>query len=144
MATSIQVVFDCADPSRLAKFWATALHYKEQDPPSGYSTWQEFLQAQGIPEPEWNDANAIVDPEKLGPRIYFQRMDTPKPKKNRIHLDLNVSGGGSVPPMDRIKRVNAEVDRLLRVGATKQKAQEELGGYWVVMLDPEGNEFCVQ
>src|SRR6267143_5994139 len=109
MATSIQVVFDCADPSHLAKFWAAALRYREQDPPSGYSTWEAFLKAQGIPEEEWNDASAIVDPEKLGPRIYFQRMATPKPRKNRVHLDLNVSGGGSVPPKERVKRVNAEV-----------------------------------
>ena len=144
MATSIQVVFDCTDPTRLAKFWATALNYQEQEPPSGYSTWETFLKAQRVPQEEWNDASAIVDPKKLGPRIYFQRMATPKARKNRVHLDLNVSGGGNTPPRERMKRVDAEVDRLLRVGATKQKAWEERGQYWVVMLDPEGNEFCVQ
>jgi predicted enzyme related to lactoylglutathione lyase len=72
-------------------------------------------------------------------------MDTPKPKKNRVHLDLNVSGGGRVPLDERVKRITAEVERILHLGATKQKVWEEPdGGYFVVMLDPEGNEFCIQ
>ncbi|MBI4416057.1 MAG: VOC family protein [Euryarchaeota archaeon] len=144
MATDIQVVFDCGDPDRLAKFWAGALHYKLQDPPAGFASWEEALKKMGIPEEEWNSASAIVDPDGRGPRIYFQQMDTPKPGKNRLHIDLNVGGGASVPLEERKKRNHAEVDRLLRLGATRQRAWEELGGYWVVMLDPEGNEFCVQ
>jgi len=145
MATSVQIVFDCADPDRLGTFWAEALHYKAQDPPSGFSSWEAFLKAQGVPEEEWNTANAIVDPEKIGPRIYFQKMDTPKPTKNRMHLDLNISGGGRVPLDERVKRVTAEVERILLLGATKQRVWKEPDGeYWVVMLDPEGNEFCVQ
>lgn len=144
MATPIQVVFDCADPSRLAKFWASALHYEEQDPPPGYASWPDFLKAQGIPEVDWNNANAIVDPDAMGPRIYFQQMDTPKPPKNRIHLDINVSGGSRISMAERIERVNAEVDRILQLGATKQRLWEEPGEYWVVLQDPEGNEFCVQ
>jgi hypothetical protein len=142
--TSIQVVFDCADPDRLAKFWAAALHYKLQDPPVGYSSWESFLKAQGVPEEEWNSASAIVDPEKVGPRIYFQQMDTPKPKKNRVHLDINISGGGKVPLDERTKRVNAEVERLAGLGAAKQRVWADPGEYFVVMQDPEGNEFCVQ
>ncbi len=154
MGTSIQVVFDCADPDRMAKFWAAALHYKEQDPPVGYPSWPEFLRAKGVPESEWNTASAIVDPQTIGPRIYFQQMDTPKPDKNRLHLDLNISGGGKVPLEERVKRVDAEVERILGLGATKQRVGEEIdtydlvrvdpGEYWVVMEDPEGNEFCVQ
>ncbi len=144
MGTSIQVVFDSADPDRLAKFWAAALHYKLQDPPAGYPSWYEFLRARGVPEAEWNAASAIVDPEKVGPRIYFQQMDTPKPKKNRVHLDINISGGRTVPDEERVKRVNAEVERILRLGATKQHVWEDPGEYTIVMLDPEGNEFCVQ
>ena len=145
MATSVQIVFDCADPDRLGKFWAEALHYKTQDPPTGFASWEDFLRDQGVPEAEWNTANAIVDPEKAGPRIYFQQMDTPKPTKNRVHLDLNVSGGGRAPYEERVKRVDAEVERILKFGATKRQVWEESDGtYWVVMLDPEGNEFCVQ
>ncbi|HYT17235.1 MAG TPA: VOC family protein [Thermoplasmata archaeon] len=144
MGTSIQVVFDCADPDRLAKFWAAALHYKLQDPPAGYPSWHEFLRARGVPEAEWNAASAIVDPEKVGPRIYFQQMDTPKPKKNRVHLDINISGGRTVPDEERVKRVNAEVERILGLGATKQHVWDDPGEYTIVMQDPECNEFCVQ
>src|SRR5438034_11747021 len=122
MATSIQVVFDSADPGRLAKFWAAALHYREQDPPTGYASWAAFLEARGVPEEEWNSASAIVDPERVGPRIYFQQMDTPKPGKNRLHLDLNVSGGTTLPLSERKARVNREVGRLLDLGASEQKA----------------------
>lgn len=144
MATSVQVVFDCSDPDRLAKFWAAALHYKEQDPPAGYATWGAFVKEQGVPEEEWIAASAIVDPDKVGPRIYFQQLDTPKPRKNRVHLDLNVSGGGKVSFEERVKRVNGEVDRLLLLGATKHRVWEDSNEYWVVMQDPERNEFCVQ
>lgn len=145
MATSLQIVFDCADPDALGAFWAETLHYKTQDPPSGFASWEDFLKAQGVPEEEWGLANAVVDPEAVGPRIYFQKMDTPKPTKNRVHLDLNISGGRRVPFEERVKRVNAEVERILRLGAQKQREWEEPDGeYWVVMQDPEGNEFCVQ
>jgi hypothetical protein len=151
MATKTQVVFDCADPDRLAKFWAEALHYQLQDPPAAFSSWQAALKAWDVPAEEWNSASAIVDPEGRGPRIYFQQMDTPKPGKNRIHLDLNVSGGTTVRLSDRKAQVNREVGRLLDLGASEQKAWDlpprskgEPGEYWVVMQDPEGNEFCVQ
>jgi len=108
MAMGIQVVFDCANPDRLARFWAEALHYKVQDPPEGFATWEAFLISIGVPKEEWDDASAIVDPEGEGPRIYFQRMDTPKPAKNRIHLDVNASGGRKVsPPGARARRDDA-------------------------------------
>jgi len=151
MATKTQVVFDCADPDRLARFWAEALHYKMQDPPAGFASWEAALRAWKVPEEEWNSASAIVDPEGRGPRIYFQRMDTPKPGKNRLHLDLNASNGTTVPFETRKAQVDSEVERLLKIGATKQRAWDEPprskaepGEYWVVLQDPEGNEFCVQ
>lgn len=144
MATPIQVTFDCADPNRLATFWAMVLGYKKQDPPAGYTTWNEFLAAQGVPEDQWNSANAIIDPASIGPRIYFQRVPEPKTVKNRVHLDVNVSGGPTTPLDERRKRINAEAERLVEVGATKLRSFEEHGEYWVVMSDPEGNEFCLQ
>ncbi len=145
MAMGIQVVFDCANPDRLARFWAEALHYKVQDPPEGFATWEAFLISIGVPKEEWDDASAIVDPEGEGPRIYFQRMDTPKPAKNRIHLDVNASGGRKVPPPERRKRVDVEVERILALGlgATMHHADEDGDWYFVTMLDPEGNEFDV-
>jgi len=144
MATPIQVTCDCADPDRLASFWATALGYSKQDPPTGYATWPAYLQAQGIPEDQWNSASAIIDPEGRGPRIYFQRVPEPKVVKNRVHLDLNVGGGRQVSLQERRARVDAEVDRLRGAGATPLRPVEEHGEYWVVMADPEGNEFCLQ
>lgn len=144
MATGIQVVFDCADPAGLAAFWAEALHYKLQDPPEGFDSWQAWLKSMGIPESEWNSASAIVDPDGVAPRIYFQRVPEGKTVKNRVHLDLNVSGPRGTTLDERRRRVDAEVDRLVKLGARKSKAMEERGEYWVNMFDPEGNEFDVQ
>ncbi|HEX9410379.1 MAG TPA: VOC family protein [Actinomycetota bacterium] len=144
MATSVQVVIDCADPARLANFWASALGYKLQDPPDGYSTWEEFLRAMRIPEEDWNSASAVVDPEGKGPRVYFQRVPEGKVVKNRVHLDLNVGGGRETPIEKRKARVDEEAERLVGEGATRVRPVDQRGEYWVVMQDPEGNEFCLQ
>jgi Glyoxalase-like domain len=144
MATGVQVVFDCADPARLAEFWAEALHYTTQPPPTGFASWPEWLKAHGIPESDWNSANAVIDPDGKGPRVFFQRVPEGKSVKNRVHLDLNVGGGPGVALEDRKRRVDAEVQRLVEVGAQQQQAFDQRGEYHVVMQDPEGNEFCVQ
>lgn len=143
MSRKLQVVFDCRDPKGLAEFYVKALDYKLQDPPSGYASWEEALKDWGIPEEDWESASAIIDPEGIGPRIYFQRMDTPKPDKNRLHIDINVSGGSRVPLEKRKEQVLVEVRRLQMLGATKQYELEDRE-FCVVMQDPEGNEFCVQ
>src|SRR5437660_1735063 len=72
-----QIVFDCADPDRLARFWAEALHYKVQDPPHGFATWQAALKAWNVPEEEWNSASAIVDPGGHG-RVLRERGEAGK------------------------------------------------------------------
>jgi glyoxalase superfamily protein len=144
MATNVQVVIDCADPARLAGFWAGALGYAEQSPPPGFASWPEFLTKQGIPESEWNSANAVVDPAGAGPRLFFQRVPEPKTVKNRVHLDLNVGGGRDTPMEARRVAVQAEAERLSSIGATKVRESEVRGEFWIVMQDPEGNEFCVQ
>jgi len=144
MTTGIQVVFDCADPDRLATFWAAALGYRLQDPPEGFTSWQDWRRGQGIPQEHWNDASAVVDPDGGRPRIYFQRVPEGKTVKNRVHLDLNVSGGPGVSLDDRRGKVEGEVERLLGLGARRLRVAEERGEYWTVMQDPEGNEFCVQ
>jgi hypothetical protein len=143
MATGVQVVFDCADPERLARFWAQALGYKLQDPPQGHQSWEDWLRDQGIPQERWNDANAVVDPDGRGPRIFFQRVPEAKTTKNRVHLDLNVTGGPAAPLEERRGQVDVEVERLLGLGASRLRVVEEQGGYWAVMQDPEGDEFCV-
>jgi Glyoxalase-like domain len=144
MATSVQVVIDCADPDRLARFWATALGYKLQDPPTGYASWEDFLREMKVPEEEWNSASAVVDPDGAGPRVYFQRVPEGKRVKNRVHLDLNVGGGHGTPLEERKTKVDAEVERLRGEGATVVGPIEQRGEYWVVMQDPEDNEFCLQ
>lgn len=144
MATGVQVVIDCADLAQLARFWAAALGYVEQEPPTGFASWQDFLRAQGVPESEWNSANAVVDPDQRGPRIFFQRVPEPKTVKNRLHLDLNVGGGRAAPLEARRERVNAEARRLRGLGATEVRATEQRDEFWIVMRDPEGNEFCLQ
>jgi Glyoxalase-like domain len=145
VATRIQVVIDCADPDRLMRFWSSALHYEVPDPPEGFDSWEAFLQSIGVPEEDWNSAGAVEDPDGVGPRLYFQRVPEGKVVKNRVHLDLNVSGGAKHPVEDRKRRVDEEVERLKAEGATVFKPGEVLRGeYWVIMQDPEGNEFCVQ
>lgn len=143
MATRVQVTFDCTDPDRLARFWAEALGYQLQSPPQGFDSWEDFLREQGIPEEEWNNASAIVDPERIGPRVYFQRVPEPKSTKNRVHLDLN-QGKRETPPEERRRLVDEAVERLKGLGASELYRYEQQGEYWVTMSDPEGNEFCVQ
>lgn len=144
MPGKVQIAFDCHDPDALARFYAGALHYKLQDPPPGFSSWDSFLQAQGVPVEERELTSAIVDPGGTGPRIFFQKMDTPKPGKNRLHLDVNASSGGKASLEQRKREVLSEAERISALGARKQQEFEEDGEYWIVMLDPEGNEFCIQ
>ena len=144
MAVGFQVTVDCADPDLLARFWAQALDYQLQPPPPGFASWPEFLAAQGVPEAQWTARAAAVDPGGPGPRLLFQRVPEPKAVKNRVHLDLNVGGGAQVPAPERRARVAAVVERLVELGASRLHDVEEQGEHWVVMQDPEGNEFCVQ
>lgn len=143
MATRIQVVIDCKDPDRLAHFWAEALGYQIQPPPSGYATWEDVLREMGVPEEEWGRASAIVDPEGIGPRLYFQRVREPKTVKNRVHLDLN-QATRETPSEERRRLVDDEVVRLTTLGAIELYRIDEDGEYFVTMTDPEGNEYCVQ
>ena len=144
MATPIQIVFDAADPATLADFWAQALGYVVQPPPPGFASWDDWARAMEIPEERWNDARAIVDPDGDLPRIFIQKVPEPKTAKNRVHLDINVGGGHGVALEERRMRVDAEVVRLEAAGASSVGPVEQRDEYWVVMRDPEGNEFCVQ
>jgi hypothetical protein len=144
MAVAIQVTFDCADPNRLAQFWAEALGYKLQEPPPGYDSWEALLTEMGVPQDQWDNMSAVVDPDGKGPRILFQRVPEGKIVKNRVHLDVNIGGDPGTPPDERRMRVDAAVERLVTHGASKLQAFDQHNEYWVVMQDPEGNEFCLQ
>jgi hypothetical protein len=144
MATPIQIVFDANDPARLADFWTVALGYIIQPPPPEFDSWDDWATAMEIPEEKWNDARAIVDPDGAGPRIFIQKVPEGKVAKNRVHLDVNAGGPHGTPLPDRMARVDGEVARLVALGATAISPMHQRGEYWVVMQDPEGNEFCVQ
>jgi hypothetical protein len=139
MARTVQVVIDCHDPDSLAHFWADALGYEFEPPPPGYATWQDWLVGMGVPEEEWNSRSAIVDPDGVGPRLFFQQVPEDKTVKNRLHLDVRVAPRGE---KDRAK-VDEEVARLKGRGATEAWVGDTEYEYFVVLRDPEGNEFCI-
>ncbi|GGL91016.1 VOC family protein [Nakamurella endophytica] len=141
---SLQVVVDAGSPALLAGFWSVALGYRLDDPPPGFQTWEEALRASGLPEERWDDASAIVPLHGPGPRIFFQKVPEHKQVKNRLHLDVGV-GRGISDPQQRWERVMQHVERLIGAGAAVvQERTGDWGERWMVMTDPEGNEFCVQ
>ncbi|HEY6797953.1 MAG TPA: VOC family protein [Kineosporiaceae bacterium] len=144
MARDVQITVDCADPARLATFWAEALGYRPQDPPAGFESWEQALEAMGVPTERRNDASAVVDPQGSGPRLFFQRVPEPKQVKNRVHLD--VRGAPGLQGEARMAALEAEAERLVSRGATRLRRYEPappLGSGHIVMADPEGNEFCL-
>jgi predicted enzyme related to lactoylglutathione lyase len=113
------VAIDCLDPHALSLFWAGVTGFAE-DPDE--------------PNLPGQDAAWLGDPVS-GLGIILQRADAPKVGKNRVHLDL--------APDDRTR--DEEVDRVLALGAALVADRRNADGSgWVVLADPEGNEFCVE
>ncbi|GAB2597375.1 glyoxalase [Paractinoplanes abujensis] len=126
MATHWTLGGDATDPQRLAAFWAQALGYVPED---------------GYDDP---DGASIVDPAGRGPAVSFLRVPEVKTTKNRFHIDIRVAGEPPWDPDDRARLILAKVAELVTAGATEIRTEhygDQLGH--VVMLDPEGNEFCV-
>lgn len=126
MATHWTLGCDATDPQRLAAFWALALGY--------------------VDEPGYDDPGgaSIIDPGGKGPAIGFLRVPEPKTAKNRVHIDIRVAGEPPWDMTEREQRIRVKVGELAAAGATAVREEsygEQLGH--VVMLDPEGNEFCV-
>ena len=124
------IVFDCLDAAPLARFWAAALGwtvapYDEEE--------LERLASKGIYDPE-EDPSVMVEPPNGTdfPVLFFTEVPEEKLVKNRMHLDLSADVA-----------VEDEVQRLEGLGATVRNWTEEGGSMWCVMLDPQGNEFCV-
>lgn len=116
-----ELCIDCADPVRLARFWCAVLDYEVQDEDDGIVT---------IGSPAAPGAGAHVGPAP--PTLTFARVPERKTVKNRLHLDVS--------PTDREQE--QEVRRLLDLGARHSDVgQGDVS--WVVLADPEGNEFCV-
>lgn len=143
MAKDIQITFDCSDPSALADFWSEALGFTKEAPPKGFDTWEDALTAWGVPEDQWNSRSAIVDPDRVGPRVFFQQVPEGKTVKNRLHLDIRSAPG--LKGDERMAALETEADRLGVLGATRLKRFEPdaMDAGFIVMQDPEGNEFCL-
>jgi len=144
VSRQIQVTFDCADPAALSAFWAEALGYLLPDPPGGFATWDEALDAWGVPPERRNSAAAVEDPDGVGPRIFFQQVPEGKTAKNRVHLDVRAAPG--LEGEDRMAALTVECERLVALGATQHHVaapDPPMSQGFIVMQDPEGNEFCL-
>ena len=112
----LNITFDCADPRALARFWGQV---------TGWPVIEE-------PEPGYAES-AVGIPGEGRPRLYFVKVPEEKIVKNRVHLD--------VIPADRTQ--DEEIARLIGLGArVVSDGRPEVG--WVILADPEGNEFCVE
>ncbi|WP_435205983.1 VOC family protein [Micromonospora sp. bgisy143] len=111
------VSFDCHDTYALSGFWSAVLG------------------ADRHPDDRPGDPEAVlpaVDP--AAPNLFFQQVPEPKVVKNRLHICLEPAG----------RSRDEEVERVLRLGATLIVDRRHADGTgWVVLADPEGNEFCV-
>jgi predicted enzyme related to lactoylglutathione lyase len=108
------LVLDCHDPEKLATFWSPALGYDLIGGAGGYVL---LLPPSG----------------EAGPEFLLQRVPEPKQTKNRMHFDIHV------------RDIETEAARLIDLGAERVQEEQlsEHGHSWVLMRDPEGNEFCV-
>ena len=113
------ITFDCADPYALAEFWRRVTGYQE-DPENGNQP---------------GDPEAFLAGPDGQPGLLFIAVPEPKTVKNRVHLDL--------VPTDRTR--DQELERVLGLGASLVADHRRPDGTgWVVLADPEGNEFCIE
>lgn len=138
MAYLRNVVFDCAHPASLARFWAAVLTDYDVAPYDEAELAR--LRANGIVDIE-DDPSVVVQPIEgaAGPRLLFMRVPAEKVEEprtgRRMHLDIRPTEGSR----------DAEVERLIRIGASEYEDHREPDGSgWVTMADPEGNLFCVE
>ena len=109
-----ELCIDCSDPLRLGEFWSGVLGYEMEGPDE--------------------DGDVVLNgPEGSGPELLFTKVPEKKTVKNRLHIDVN--------PTDREQA--EEVERILALGATHADVGQGDDVSWVVLADPEGNEFCV-
>lgn len=110
----LEVAIDVMNIAAVMPFWKAVLAYVEEPPQD--SQWP---------------SDALIDPLGVGQPLWFQQMDTPRPDRNRIHLDVLVPEDVAL----------ARVDAALAAGGTLLTDQYARS-FWV-LADPEGNEICV-
>lgn len=141
---ALGITIDCVDAQVVARFWCHALGYVEAPPPEGWTDWPTFLRDQGVPEEEWGDGAAIRPASGDGPSISFLKVPESKTVKNRVHLDVKVSGGRHVDQALRESRMRAAEADLVAYGARSERDVADDGHLdHILMRDPEGNEFCI-
>ena len=140
MALDFQVTIDCSAPHVLADWWAEALGWQveKQDETfirrmveSGAASQADTTEHRGALV--WKVGTGLTSPDPGRPRVLFQRVPEAKTVKNRVHLDVRVGA----------ERREAEVARLLALGATELWRGAQGPYEWVTLADPQGNEFCV-
>ena len=137
MPIAHQVTFDATDPYAQAAFWAAAMDLEVEDHhdlvvqmvEAGYATEDDYEEVDG--RYRWPDAACRSEDGRA--RLLFQRVPEAKTVKNRVHLDLHVGAD----------RRDAEVARLIELGASRLWEGDQGPVHWVTLADPEGNEFCV-
>jgi len=122
MARLEEIVIDARHPARLARFWEAAL---EGYAIRAYDDAELARLAAGGHTPDTDPSVALDGP---GPTIFFQLAISPKTVRNRVHLDLGCDDPAR------------ETRRLVGLGATVRDAHPR----FTVLLDPEGNEFCLK
>lgn len=141
-----QLTIDAVDPAALAGFWARALDYQPVPPVEPDTTWHRHYRARLGGNAAF--AERLFDPAGLRPPLWFQKVPESKGGKNRLHLDLYPTRRDDTMAIEeRMEIVEAKVTELVELGArVERRTRHEDPGdprYFVVMHDPEGNEFCV-
>jgi hypothetical protein len=152
MSRHVQVTFDAHDPRALSSFWRDVLGYVHPGPPGvdlpaaadPLAAWDDFLARAGVAPDQRTTRSAIEDRDGHGPRLFFQQVPEGKVAKNRVHLDVRAAPG--LHGAERMAALEAECDRLVALGATRLRRHEPdppMDAGFIVMTDPEGNEFCL-
>lgn len=152
MSRTVQITVDCHDPEKEARFWASVLGYVIPGPPGvelgdeddPFDAWKDFVADLGIELGPENMRAAIADPEGVGPRLFFQTVPEDKTVKNRLHLDVRAAPG--LEGEERMETLEAECARLSRLGGSRLKRVDPdppMEHGFIIMADPEGNEFCL-
>jgi predicted enzyme related to lactoylglutathione lyase len=122
------VTFACAEPRELGRFWALALGWPDEN--IDESIFQTFREA-GVGEPDISGFHLVKAPNGSRPRFYFHRREKSRPESYPMHLDFATD--------DR----EAEVERLVRAGASVVETKQGTNVTFTILRDPEGNPFCV-